>query len=114
MISFFRQEVFDTPQLTQFITRLPKFNAYEKALVTFPIGAFRSHFHGHLTERWSWELHAYSEIGSFPLWRSFAARPPLLFPQWDTSTSRRGLRDCIGNMTSRAANVCKFSIKFLP
>ena len=35
MITFFYQEMFDTPQLTQFICRTPTFNAYHQALVNF-------------------------------------------------------------------------------
>jgi hypothetical protein len=34
-ISFFHQLVFDTPQLTQFISRTPRFNAYDGARVVF-------------------------------------------------------------------------------
>jgi hypothetical protein len=35
MITFFHQEIFDTPQLTEFINRAPSFNAYNQALVNF-------------------------------------------------------------------------------
>ena len=34
-ITFFHQLIFDTPQLTQFISRTPEFNAYDHALVQF-------------------------------------------------------------------------------
>ena len=34
-ITFFHQLIFDTPQLTQFISRTPKFNTYDRARVVF-------------------------------------------------------------------------------
>jgi hypothetical protein len=113
-ISFFHQLIFDTPQLTQFIGRTSRFNAYDGARVTFFLNwKFRSYFHKHLTKRSSWEACVTSHGGSFYPWHRSAPRSSLKisFIWWSTFTSSRmniGYRT--GKRISRVINGWNFYI----
>ena len=110
-ITFFHQLIYDTPQLTSVVHQNSRHAM--KHVWSFTIGTFPSHFHRYLTVCSSWKYYAGSQTGSFRLWRRSAARPSLRLSLlgWNTSTSKVGLGNCIGKMTSRIANGWKFSTR---
>ena len=114
-ITFFQQLIFDTPQLTQFISHTPSSRHKIKRAWSFPRRTFRSDFHRHSTDCSSWQSRADSHIGSFRLWRRSATPPSLTrsFSWWTSSTSlRMHHRDYVGKTTLRAANGWNFYIHF--
>ena len=110
-ITFFHQLIYDTPQLTSVVHQNSRHAM--KHVWSFTIGTFPSHFHRYLTVCSSWKYYAGGQTGSFRLWRRSAARPSLRLSLlgWNTSTSKVGLGNCIGKMTSRIANGWKFSTR---
>ena len=84
-----------------------------KRVWSFPIGAFRSNFHRHLTERSSWESNA--DQSDWQL-SSLAQVCGSSFPRALISAVEHLyileniFRDCVGKTTSRAANGWNFSV----
>ena len=105
-ITFFHQLIFDTPQLTQFIGRTPKFKACYHAQVKFSdqavwLSTIDTKLSLTISCRQSdWQLSSLAQVCS-----SF------LFSPLNTSTSgRKQILHCLGKTTSRLANGWNFYI----
>ena len=107
-IILFHQPIIDTRQLTQFISRAPKFKAPDEAYVEF--SDWRVSIILPQASYTVLEL-AISSLSDQQLWCR-SARPflRLSFPRWNASSSTVDFGYCIGKMTLKAANGWNFSI----